>query len=245
MENDHRNIQHVEDKKLYKTADFSGVDQFEYILKKTEKLASAVYLVTNYFPENESLKVNLRNKSAALVSFIAVNAFSEVFYPNFSTEIQRRIVEIVSMFEVAKNVGFVSSMNFEIITTEYNSLAKFVKDNPRLDLNESAIFSEGYFDVNTGLIGHSYTGSTTSVQNRHIDTEKIKTPVVDGEFKKSSRQNTILALLKKRKDLTIKDISVVIRNCSEKTIQRELVSLIATGLVKRSGERRWSKYSLV
>jgi len=31
---------------------------------------------------------------------------------------------------------------------------------------------------------------------------------------------------------------------SEKTIQRELQALVATGAVKKEGERRWTRYSL-
>jgi predicted HTH transcriptional regulator len=61
---------------------------------------------------------------------------------------------------------------------------------------------------------------------------------------RSNRQNMILGLLRKKGDLTIKDISIVIKDCSEKTIQRELIAFISSGLVKRAGERRWSRYSL-
>ncbi|MCX6702079.1 MAG: hypothetical protein NTX96_02725, partial [Candidatus Zambryskibacteria bacterium] len=63
-------------------------------------------------------------------------------------------------------------------------------------------------------------------------------------LKKSNRQNVILDLLKRKKELTIKDISLVIKDCSEKTIQRELNSFISIGVLKRAGVRRWSKYSL-
>src|SRR3989344_4837188 len=61
---------------------------------------------------------------------------------------------------------------------------------------------------------------------------------------KQTRRETIKSLLRIRGQLTIKDISAVISDCSEKTLQRELVSLIADGGVKRIGERRWSTYAL-
>ena len=64
-------------------------------------------------------------------------------------------------------------------------------------------------------------------------------------FKRSNRQNIILSLLKKKKELTIKDISQIIKDCSEKTIQRELISFINAGVLKKTGQRRWSKYALV
>ena len=69
--------------------------------------------------------------------------------------------------------------------------------------------------------------------------------VIGDNVKKTNRQNIILGLIKKKKELTIKDIALVIKDCSEKTIQRELNSFIASGILKRAGVRRWSKYSLV
>jgi len=51
--------------------------------------------------------------------------------------------------------------------------------------------------------------------------------------------------LKNQSNLTIKDFSKVITDCSEKTIQRELLDMVEKGIIKKEGERRWSKYSLM
>lgn len=61
----------------------------------------------------------------------------------------------------------------------------------------------------------------------------------------SDRMSLILELVRKRKSLSIKEIASVIKDCSEKTIQRELNSLIEQGLIRREGERRWSVYIAV
>ena len=63
--------------------------------------------------------------------------------------------------------------------------------------------------------------------------------------KKNRRQSIIIALLKKKRDLMIKDISPLISDCSEKTIQRELQDLVKQGVLKKTGEKRWTKYSLI
>ena len=42
----------------------------------------------------------------------------------------------------------------------------------------------------------------------------------------------------------IKDLTPVIKGCSEKTIQRELATLVDKGIVNKEGERRWSVYSM-
>lgn len=62
--------------------------------------------------------------------------------------------------------------------------------------------------------------------------------------KKSSRQSIIINLLKRKKEIMIKDVSPLIRGCSEKTIQRELSRMVQDGILKKQGEKRWSRYSL-
>lgn len=74
---------------------------------------------------------------------------------------------------------------------------------------------------------------------RHNQGHNINNNVVANE-----RKLTILKLLKDKNNLTIRDFSLVIKGCSEKTIQRELLRLVKSGVLKKSGERRWSRYSL-
>lgn len=64
------------------------------------------------------------------------------------------------------------------------------------------------------------------------------------QMKKQSRRDQILALFVKDVDVSIKDISLRIRGCSEKTIQRELNALLYDNLIERIGEKRWSRYVL-
>ena len=63
-----------------------------------------------------------------------------------------------------------------------------------------------------------------------------------------SRRSVILKFIREKGQVTIKDICKIrdktIVSCSEKTIQRELMSLIKEGVVKREGDKRWTKYSL-
>ena len=60
--------------------------------------------------------------------------------------------------------------------------------------------------------------------------------------KASNRQEVILAVVLQGNGVSIKDISDVVRDCSEKTIQRELAELVRQGRIKKVGERRWSQY---
>jgi len=64
----------------------------------------------------------------------------------------------------------------------------------------------------------------------------------DGD--RDDRRKIILALLKQKPALTVKDITKSIPGVSEKTIQRELLAMVAEGILIKKGERRWSTYSL-
>ena len=84
------------------------------------------------------------------------------------------------------------------------------------------------------------------VAEKNVDTSQSQPVFMDGaiESKKGMRQDVILKLLKTRGWISIKDISEIISECSEKTIQRELASLVDRGVIRKTGERRWSKYAL-
>lgn len=63
-------------------------------------------------------------------------------------------------------------------------------------------------------------------------------------IKQKSRRLDILSILQKKDSITIKDVAEVITDCSEKTLQRELLSMVESGVLKKEGERRWSTYAL-
>jgi predicted transcriptional regulator len=61
---------------------------------------------------------------------------------------------------------------------------------------------------------------------------------------KEERKENIIKILKQKRDASINDISALIKDCSSKTIQRDLSELIDEGTVTKEGSRRWSKYNL-
>jgi predicted HTH transcriptional regulator len=63
--------------------------------------------------------------------------------------------------------------------------------------------------------------------------------------RRTQRREVILALLKHKSPITVKDVGETIVDCSEKTLQRELVALVQEGVLKKEGERRWSNYFLL
>lgn len=60
----------------------------------------------------------------------------------------------------------------------------------------------------------------------------------------TGRRATVLGLFgKSGSALTVKDVAKALSGVSEKTAQRELAALVDEGVLKRTGERRWSVYS--
>ena len=128
-----------------------------------------------------------------------------------------------------------------MLPQEFNNLVLFFD---RAKSDEDSHLPRDFFKIPEGLTS---TGSAESnfASNQQNYGLKDKINEIDNTgFKRSNRQNIILGLLRKKKELTIKDIALVIKDCSEKTIQRELISFIEAGVIKKTGERRWSKYSL-
>ena len=234
---------------------FSQDQSFVFLYKKTEKLATALYMVTNLFGDAEPMKWTLRTKVSHLLSFII--GFKDVLESReheFSNEVKTKVLEIVSLLEVASRSGIVSPMNFSILKTEFmnliHALSTFKKNT---DQGMQFALPKTFFEVTKPLYQPNsaprqeinegeYKRQHSYIKDTAVSDKKEEGQVV---FKKTNRQSIIVNLLKRKKELTIKDIAEVIRDCSEKTIQRELIALIHAGVLKKVGERRWSKYSLV
>ena len=72
-----------------------------------------------------------------------------------------------------------------------------------------------------------------------------KVNYVRPDLRKDSRQEAIIQAVRVKKEVSIKDLVAVVKGCSEKTIQRELTFLVNAGIVSKTGERRWSRYTLI
>jgi hypothetical protein len=229
--------QDVKSKKDHNPIDFFSKDEsFVFIYKKTEKLATALYMVTNLFSDSEPMKWTLRTKVSNLLSFVI--GFKDILQSRedeFINEVKTKVLEIVSLLEVSSRSGLVSQMNFSILRSEFVYMLDFLSHFRKVATHHMDL-KENFFEI-PKTSGAPSSGQSGSQGNNG------QSNVLDAH-KRTNRQNIIINLLKKKTDLTIKDIAQTINDCSEKTIQRELISLITSGLVQKTGERRWSKYSL-
>ncbi|MBI4065698.1 hypothetical protein HY412_00700 [Candidatus Kaiserbacteria bacterium] len=196
-----------------------------FIYKKTERLAKAIYLITPAFTES----VSLRNR----IDAIAIGLVDAATLPSSAarTALSRELLALSSILSIAHTGGLLSQMNAELIARETHILLQEIAayEEPRLFLDESTTLSEI-----AKKVPHKRPTQKPVVNKGHIkDTNVVK-----------DRRDAIMSVIKDKERASIKDISTLIRDISEKTIQRELLALIADGAVIKIGERRWSTYSL-
>lgn len=238
---------------------FSAEDYLIYIFKKTEKITSALYLVSGLLKDEEPIKWELRDRGVDLLasSFAASNSLpgdKNVIIQSIFTS----ALETLSLLNVARISNLISEMNHKLLVHEIDSVIALMRDR----LAESAenagyVLSESFFKTpdlfSSGFrmadkMGHNSGGSGKGQKNSLVLNDFSNGDVhkgrVVGQEKKNQRQETILSVLATQSNLTIKDFSKVIKDCSEKTIQRELITLVNNGLIKKVGERRWSRYFL-
>lgn len=198
--------------------------------KKTEKLASAIYLLTSFFDEKEPMKWRLRELAQKLVS---------------AGEKRGAVLEITSLLNVAKNAGLISDSNFQIIQPEFVSLISqsqtLEEVFKRIEEEKPSLY------IASSLPKSAHVSASTPLSTpRPVIKDKIREVAHDGAvaLKKNGRQDAILGLLKRKREIMIKDVAPLIDGVSEKTIQRELLAMVLSGILKKEGEKRWSRYSL-
>lgn len=219
-----------------------------FIYKKAERLAKAIHLIAPAFAE----AVSLRNR----IDTIAIGLVDAAILPPALARAQlaRELLALSSVLSIARTGGMLSSMNAELIAREAHILLQEVAvyEEPRLFLDDAP--SLAMIAKRAGK--HEVFERTVHQRPRPAASSRKTTPPHKGHMIKDTmqqphtgikdRQQAILSVVRdKGGKASIKDISTVIRNVSEKTIQRELQSLIESGSVIRTGERRWSIYSLI
>ena len=216
-----------------------------FIYKKAERLAKAIHLIAPAFIDS----VSLMNR----VDAVAIGLVDAAILPSGAARmaLSRELLTLSSILSIAHTGGLLSAMNAELIARETRALLQEVAayEEPRLFFDETPTLS------GIAKKALSQDSSQRSSAARHAAESRPlakKNPPADkGHIKDISdtnlrdRREAVLSVIRNKKVASIKDISTVIRGISEKTIQRELMALVAAGIVLKQGERRWSTYSLV
>jgi hypothetical protein len=227
-----------------------------FVFKKTQKISYALFMISDLFDSHEPLKVSLRNNATELIhnslSFIKNSTEGNIKHID---NLISSLFETFSLCEAGYFAKLISEMNSSLLKKEIQNIVEVLdlKKGKRISLDEGFL-EVGDLESYKGQIdtpkGHSvlYPKLSTTTQSiaSNVAPKKVFVKPVqkDNKINHLNRTDVIMSLVKKGGELTIKDFLGYIKDCSEKTIQRELLALVAKGLLKKKGERRWSRYYL-
>lgn len=260
MQNDGKN-----QKDTFKDTHLSLKDSlFSISYSKTNKLLTALYMVTEIIDKNEPIRHKLRSLATDLLSDTLATQFNS--RTNVLMDINKKITEIMSFMDIASTIGMISEMNNRILKNEFMVLKK------SLNLEENSVWLEEFLAENTS-IGHDTMSDRSPIRIgvqkgdglltalRKIDKNHMSDTKKDHQIKPENKKESFDKLkLERRYEImsviqnylngaTISDIRSkgqgILKEIGEKTLQRELVAMTMDGVLKREGEKRWSKYSII
>ncbi|HYC34112.1 MAG TPA: DeoR family transcriptional regulator [Candidatus Paceibacterota bacterium] len=243
---------------------FYGNNLLYFIYKKCLKVSKAVYLITDIMKDVEPIKWSLR-KAAANLAVIKDDEDARKAASTIGVKIgNTRTLILLANF--SKNI---SNMNAEVLVKECDEIQRILGEMENFSGNFLSL-SEDFFDTPNVQAATAPSPFLQAIENdKEKSLESYKGHIKDKEnivsFKpklapfikpdirssqppreefKTNRSERILMIIKDKGEVSIKDISILFSECSEKTIQRELNDLLNHGKIKKTGDRRWSRYSL-
>lgn len=237
------NVQKVLDIKSSKTNPFGQNMSAERLYRKGERLVAAVHLLTAHIPPHEASRMKIRASGTDLLPQLL--ALRDVMRAPLSPEYKMVLTTIRHMNSLVRVLcasGFISTQNAEIVNEALDDMASFLHAAQRSDLSES--------------VGVDFSDDMSSkeseIEKRHVRISNENRPVREegvsdkGQNSKTdTRSERILSFMKRGELMSIKDIVSRLPEYSEKMVQRQLMVLVLEGRVIKTGNKRWSRYSLI
>lgn len=212
-------------------------EYFKYIFKKTEKMACAVFYImrSGKLERHDDVVVTDLETSARILLDTSVSSLKSTAQnvEESALDLKFALIAFESKLRIAHAARLLNAELLGVFLNEIDSVQRFLRKylepvtrNPLTmsDVRQESVREKRPVRARTELLGTQGSGHSVSATR--------------------SRRDRVLDVLRDKGEATIKDIIEVITDCSEKTIQRELISLIKDNVVHREGERRWSKYKL-
>lgn len=208
---------------------FRGRHDWYFCYLKAERIAHVLAVLANSTPEGGLDE--LAHKAARLPAELCRLAAGEFDAPIVLAD----VMGLLPMLRIAATKGALHKEHAAVLCAEYEHLAERLVAG-----SHPSPFGPEDFAVPQLVAGPERLVG----QQKDITDIKDSGKKQQGNKGQSNRASLILQALKVQKTASIKALAAAVTGCSEKTIQRELAALIEQGLVRKTGERRWSVYSL-
>lgn len=128
------------------------------VAKKSERLVTALYLVTDLMTDNEPIKHGLRKNAVALLS--SMNALAQLDVKDRVIEFKmslKAVTEIISLLHVSVTTGIVSEMNGKLLMDGFRSLQLVLE-------KKQPIFTKEMLSVDDDELesGHGFSSAVSS-----------------------------------------------------------------------------------
>jgi hypothetical protein len=239
------------DYQTLKSSPFGDNRVGERVYRRAERLASAVVLLTNHIESNDPLRLEARRSVMDILTKI-LGIRDEMRSPN-SVHISdlkisvRKMISVIRLLGIGGNISF---QNAEIITEAFDELLSFLSTSRRSSLSESVSISrEDLLDIReSSRVSDDKRADRVPkdvMETKDVSTVAAPSAKSPDSSQSSHRAQAILEVLRAQGELGIRDVASNLPEYSEKMIQRELADLVVAGRVKKSGLKRWSKYTYI
>lgn len=230
------------------------VEYYNNVFKKIEKIVSVLFYILSYVDQKDvsvSMSNTLKKESFKLheLSLSALHALPDSQSDSLQA-VRYQLITIDSTIRIAQAGRVIASDLAELLTEQIDVVQRYL-GNHYLQSTGLSVKSLHEVSVSTNITAPKATTSTaaSTPQKR---ARRVQVPAGDISSdaylvysQLTDRAERIKTVLEAKPQATVKDVAEIITDVSEKTIQRELNSLIEKGQVIREGERRWSKYSVI
>jgi len=237
----------------------NDTEYFTHVFKKTEKLVSVIFYILSHSNKGQKANIHFEYiKDKALETHTQALETLRLQSHEVTDGLEsfmHSLVALESTLRVAEAAGAVPPKLAELLYEQLDLTERYLKHHYLSDTGVSLESVATELGLTGSVSPYTQTSSARVPATRSTPSAPRRRRVAipagdissDAHFVYSQltdRSDRIRTVLEAKPQATIKDIAEIITDVSEKTIQRELNSLIEKGQVRREGERRWSKYSV-